>query len=214
MSELTVPLSRGHSPSTSMSLLEMASAGDGEAWNQIVFLYSPLVDCWCRARKLKPDTIDGIGQEVFLALFKNLGQFKKDEPEQGFRRWLWKITQNKIIDYFRQVQNEPPCVGGSAAKDAIANLPGEMFKSGSGGEHSVPSDRLIVLRRCLEKAKSEFEPRTYQAFWEVVMEGKPPDLVARSLAMKSTGAVYTARSRVMKRLRELLEGLEREMSGL
>jgi RNA polymerase sigma-70 factor (ECF subfamily) len=72
---------------------------------------------------------------------------------------------------------------------------------------------LILLRRCLELVKADFEPRTYQAFWEVVMEEKSPADVARSLGMKSVGAVYTARSRVMKRLRELLEALGDDVLG-
>ena len=62
--------------------------------------------------------------------------------------------------------------------------------------------------------QSEFEPRTYQAFREVVLEGKPPGEVARSMGMKSVGAVYTARSRVTKRLRELLEGLGQDLAGV
>jgi RNA polymerase sigma-70 factor, ECF subfamily len=214
MSDVIVPLSRGHSPSTSMTLLGMANAGDREAWDRIVFLYSPLVDRWCRARNLNPDIIQGIGQEVFLTLFRNLGRFRKDEPGQGFRPWLWTITKNKIADHFIQIRDEPRCVGGSEAREALENYPGAVSTSESGGGSAAPTDRVILLRRCLEAVKSDFEPRTYQAFWEVVMEGKPPAEVARTMAMKSVGAVHTARSRVMRRLRELFEELGPEISGL
>jgi DNA-directed RNA polymerase specialized sigma24 family protein len=50
--------------------------------------------------------------------------------------------------------------------------------------------------------------------WEVVMEAKPPGEVARSMGMKSVGAVYTAKSRVVQRLRALLEGLGHDMSSV
>ena len=62
--------------------------------------------------------------------------------------------------------------------------------------------------------KSEFEPRTYQAFWGVVVEERSPDEVALALGMKSAGAVYTAKSRVTKRLRELLDQFEDDLPGL
>ena len=97
---------------------------------------------------------------------------------------------------------------------SLENYAGDLPTSGSGGVSAAPSDRLILLRRCLEAVKSDFEPRTYQAFWAVVMEGKPPKEVARVLAMKSVGAVHTAKSRVMKRLHELLEELGPGISGI
>ena len=214
MSDLIVPWSREHFPSTSMSLLERASEGDHEAWERIVHLYSPLVDRWCQARHLKHDAISGIGQDVFLTLFKNLGKFKKDDPNHGFRKWLWILTRNKIFDYLRQIRDEPPGVGGSEAREALENYPDNLSSSdGEDEDGSTPrAERLIVLRRCLEAVQTEFEPRTYQAFWEVVMDGKPPGEVARSLGMKSVGAVYTARSRVVQRLRAVLEALGHDMT--
>ena len=133
MSDVIVPLSRGHSPSTSMTLLGMANAGDCEAWDRIVFLYSPLVDRWCRARKLNPDVIQGIGQEVFLTLFRNLGRFRKDEPGQGFRPWLWTITKNKIADHFIQIRDEPRCVGGNEAARSPRKLSGCRVDVGERG---------------------------------------------------------------------------------
>jgi RNA polymerase sigma-70 factor (ECF subfamily) len=51
--------------------------------------------------------------------------------------------------------------------------------------------------------RSEFEPRTWQAFWLTAVEGRPPDEVSSELKM-SPGAVRVAKSRVLRRLREEL----------
>ncbi len=214
MSDVIVPLSRGHSPSTSMTLLDMAKAGDPEAWDRIVFLYAPLVDRWCRAKDLSPERIECIGQEVFLALFRNLGRFRKDGPQHAFRGWLWTITQHKIFDHWREIRDEPPGVGGSEVRDALENFAADVstFEDESGA--SDLGDRVILLRRCLEAVKVDFEPRTYQAFWEVVVEGKPPAEVAKLLKMKTVGAVHTAKSRVMRRLLKLIKELGPEISGI
>jgi hypothetical protein len=61
--------------------------------------------------------------------------------------------------------------------------------------------------------RSEFQPRTYEAFYEVVLKERAPADVARSLGMPTVGAVYTAKSRVMKRLAELLEQLGEDRPG-
>ena len=54
--------------------------------------------------------------------------------------------------------------------------------------------------------KSDFEPATWQAFWRVVTQGESGVEVARDLGM-SVNAVYVAKHRVLRRLREELEGM-------
>jgi len=51
----------GTTLTTSLSLLEMAGMGSSEAWKQIVYLYAPLVDRWCRARLVNEGAIADIG---------------------------------------------------------------------------------------------------------------------------------------------------------
>jgi RNA polymerase sigma-70 factor (ECF subfamily) len=184
----------------------MASGGDGAAKEQIVYAYSPLVDRWCRRRCLRADEVQVIGQEVFLSLFKKLGDFRKEKPEHSFRKWLCTIAKNKVNDYLRRLRDEPRCVGGSANHGIILTLPDPTPPSEDEGEPTGHDDYQILVHRCLEIVKSEFEPRTYEAFWAVVMEEKAPGDVARSLGM-SVGSVYTAKSRVTKRLHGLLSDL-------
>jgi RNA polymerase sigma-70 factor (ECF subfamily) len=49
--------------------------------------------------------------------------------------------------------------------------------------------------------RSEFEERTWRAFWGVAVDDRPAAEVAAELGM-SPGAVYIAKSRVLRRLRE------------
>jgi RNA polymerase sigma-70 factor (ECF subfamily) len=49
--------------------------------------------------------------------------------------------------------------------------------------------------------EADFQPVTWRAFWLVVIEGKEPDAVACELNI-SVESVYTAKSRVLRRLRE------------
>jgi DNA-directed RNA polymerase specialized sigma24 family protein len=73
-------------------------------------------------------------------------------------------------------------------------------------EDGVPV-RALLLRGLLGSISGEFEPRTWTAVWYTAVKGRPAEYVAEKLGMKR-GAVYTAKSRVLNRLREVAEALE------
>jgi RNA polymerase sigma-70 factor (ECF subfamily) len=53
------------------------------------------------------------------------------------------------------------------------------------------------------------EPASWQAFWRTAVDGCPGADVAQELGM-TIGAVYTARSRVLERIRKQIQQLENE----
>ena len=61
--------------------------------------------------------------------------------------------------------------------------------------------------RAVELIRGEFEERTWQAFWRVAVEGQAAKDVAKDLGVTAS-AVRLAKSRVLRRLREEMEGLE------
>ena len=60
-----------------------------------------------------------------------------------------------------------------------------------------------LSRRGLQLVRAEFENRAWGAFWRTAVEGQAPADVAEDLGM-SVQAVYKAKSRVLRRLREEL----------
>jgi DNA-directed RNA polymerase specialized sigma24 family protein len=77
----------------------------------------------------------------------------------------------------------------------------EGSASASGDAVRTPGDPKLT--RALGLIRSEFEDRTWRAFWGVVVEGRPAADVAAALGM-SANAVYVARSRILRRLRDEL----------
>lgn len=192
------------SSATSRSLLQQVLADDGVAWDRLVNLYAPLVFYWCRQARLQEEDAADVLQEVFLAVSKNLGRFRKDRPRDTFRGWLRVITQNKILDLHRRRSHEPDAVGGSMAGARLASVPAPVPS-----EERGPADDQAergVLYRSLEYLRGEFEPRTWQAFWKTVVDGRAAKDVAEDLHMTS-GAVRVAKSRVLNRLRQELGDL-------
>ena len=60
-----------------------------------------------------------------------------------------------------------------------------------------------LLQKALASIRNEFHERTWQAFWQVVIEGRAAADVAADLDMKP-GTVRVAKSRVLLRLRREL----------
>jgi RNA polymerase sigma-70 factor (ECF subfamily) len=66
--------------------------------------------------------------------------------------------------------------------------------------------RRQLVGQAMEALRREFQPTTWRAFRECAVCGRNAREVAAELGL-SINAVYLARSRVLRRLREELEGL-------
>jgi RNA polymerase sigma-70 factor (ECF subfamily) len=187
------------SAATSLGLLERARAHDAAAWVRLVALYAPLVFHWCRGWGLQEEDAADVLQEVFQAVATHLGGFRKERAADTFRGWLRTITRSKVHDHFRRRSREPAGAGGSAAQAWLAQTPAPPADD----EATEGRAERGLFRRALEGIASEFEERTWQAFWRTAVEGRAAKDVADELNM-TPGAVRVAKSRVLQRLREEL----------
>lgn len=197
MKGLDVDSNDGSPESVAPSLLVRLRAQDGNAWQRLTHLFGPLVYSWCRREGLQPEDAADVQQEVFRAVARAIPQFRRERPGDSFRGWLWTITRNKLHDFWRQRRAQPAAAGGTSAHQHMQAV-AEAESSESGCE-GAPERELY--RRAVELIRAEFEENTWQAFWRVTVEEQASAEVAAALGM-STGAVYVAKSRVLRRLRE------------
>ena len=66
-------------------------------------------------------------------------------------------------------------------------------------------NRASLVNRATQLIRDDFEPHTWQAFWRLAVENHPARDIAADLGM-SVDAVYQAKARVLRRLREELHG--------
>jgi RNA polymerase sigma-70 factor, ECF subfamily len=189
------------SAATSRSLLERVKANEADAWDRLIGLYAPLVYRWCRRFDLPDQEAADIFQDVFQAVSTHIGGFRKEKEGDTFRGWLHTITNNKVRDHFRKAGREPVGEGGTEAQRRLSDLP-EDPSIGFDDPADERAERGL-FRQTLESIRSEFETRTWQAFWLTTVEGLAAKDVAAELEM-SPGAVRVAKSRVLRRLREEL----------
>jgi RNA polymerase sigma-70 factor (ECF subfamily) len=194
----------GPGSATSRSLLARVQADEPQAWARLVALYAPLVLHWCRRKGLQDQDAADVFQEVFQAVVAHVTRFRRDRAGDTFRGWLRRITQNKLRDHFRKRSGEAHGVGGSSARERLAEVPEPQPAE----DEAAPDDegeRALFLR-ALDLIREEFAPQTWAAFWGTAVEGRTAKDVAADLAMTS-GAVRVAKCRVLHRLRAELGDL-------
>ncbi|MFN0060724.1 MAG: RNA polymerase sigma factor [Planctomycetota bacterium] len=189
--------------STSRSLLARIRANDSVAWTRLVQLYAPLVCYWCRQARLPEHDLADVTQEVFKAVASHVAGFQTLEQRGSFRGWLRVITRNKVHDYYRRREREPRAIGGSEAHLQLVALPVAELASSDGSEEKA---HRRLFRQALAAIQAEFEDRTWQAFWRVVVDDRPVSDVAAELGMRP-GTVRVCKSRVLHRLRQELGDL-------
>jgi RNA polymerase sigma-70 factor, ECF subfamily len=203
----TAPFPGSVSGSTSSSLLIKVKACQAEAWQRLVQLYGPLVYRWCRQSSLQEEDAADVGQEGFVAVAHGIIDFRRDRPGDSFRGWLWQITRNKIRDHFRRQQGRAVAQGGTEAQQRLDEIP-EQASNDSASMSSVDPGLpdLAVKRRAIDLVRASVEPRTWEAFWQVAVNGRSAADVAGELRV-GVQAVYDAKYQVRKKIRQELEDL-------
>ncbi len=182
---------------TSLTLLErLRDPGDEAAWARLVELYTPVLCALARRCGVSEADAADLLQEVFATLVQTLPTFQYDRGGK-FRSWLRTLLLNKLRNY---KQRE------GRMHRALLELPCADELPDSTLEFSEEEFRLHLARRALELIQVEFAPSTWAACWQTVVEGRPTADVARDLGL-STNAVYVARCRVLRHLRQELGDL-------
>jgi RNA polymerase sigma-70 factor (ECF subfamily) len=185
---------------TSVSLLErLRSSTNQEAWQRFVALYTPLLFHWARRVGLSTQDASDLVQDVLLLLVRKLPEFQY-QPGKRFRGWLWTVLVNKFRENRRRRDPTAAAAGSAYLSNVDIAAPDEL------AEISEEEYRHHLVRQALCLMKAEFQPSTWKACWDSVVEGKSAEVLGAELGL-SPGAIRAARFRVLSRLRNELGGL-------
>lgn len=194
------------SDSISTTLLEQVRAERPEAWERLVDIYSPLIYRWCRQAGVAEQDAGDLLQEVFSAVMRHLPRFRRTGPTDSFTAWLSIITRNEIRGFYRRRRGRAEARGGTTAYLAMSAIAEEPAIS----EESIQADAtaaMLLRQRVLEMIRVEFRESTWQAFLRTAVDRQTAAHVAEDLGI-SVAAVYMAKSRVLRRLRDALAELD------
>src|ERR1700722_2617425 len=187
-------------PLTRVTLLARLKDGrDVDAWREFVQLYGPVVYRFARNRGLQDADAADLMQDVLRSVARNAHRMEYNPARGTFRGWLYTVTRNKIYNFLSSQRNRPRGTGDVDAQERLDATPARD-EEGPDADWEKEYQRRLSSR-AMERVQHEFQPATWQAFWETAVEGKQASEVGTGLKM-TAGAVYVAKSRVLSRLRE------------
>lgn len=188
---------------TSLSLLErLRHSPNEEAWQRFAGIYQPLLQKWLKAHAQSQADIDDVVQDVLLTVFRKLPEFEHNRQTGAFRAWLRITTINRLRLLWREkrpdLESDHQVFFGKL--DLLADPHSDL------SQHWDQEHDTHVATQLLLQLEHEFASTTWQAFRRQVVEGATARETAQEMGL-SVNAVLIAKSRVMKRLRQLSLGL-------
>lgn len=175
-------------------LVRLRDPSDSGAWDQFSEIYEPLIFAFCRKNGLQEADARDVTQDVMCSVISAIQKFEYDRSHGKFRSWLYRVIRSKLANHFNKSAKQPRGSGKTIVNQMLNEQPDD--------EHEQAFDREAeqrVFDWACEKVRPEFEPNTWQAFWRTAVDQEKASGVATGLSI-SIGAVYIAKSRVIKRL--------------
>ena len=163
-------------------------------------IYQPLLRAWLNRQNLPRDDVEDLVQDVLVVVCRKLPDFEHNGRVGAFRNWLKTIVLQRTREFWRQgrLRNVDP-----QGASLLADLedPHGGLSSWWDREHDC-----LVVRRLLALIRTDFSPEVWTIFHLLVLENLPAAEVAQQTGTSLT-AIYTAKSRVLARLRQELQNL-------
>lgn len=190
-------------PETSESLIvQVRDRSNRAAWELFEQLYRPVIFRIARAKGLQhADALDLV-QQVLFSVSLAIDRFEKQNDDVRFRNWLGRITRNAVLKaLYRRPRDRAS--GGSDLLDVLAEIPADPET-----EALINLEyRRELFQRAAQQVRNQSQEVTWLAFEMTELQKMSIERTAQLLQI-STGSVYAARSRVMRRIRNTIQHLE------
>ncbi len=199
------PKTTSFTTNTSSFILErLKDPDDRGIWQQFVEHYRPVIIRSARRFGLNEEDAQDAAQHTLMAFFTAYRDGKYDRERGRLRHWLFGIARHSILNVYEKRRNREVNVSGPTDQTGFfARVPGDD-RLEEIWEHEW---RETLLQQCLIQARREFDAKTFRAFEMFAQDGLPAKQVAEQLGMTSN-AVFIAKHRILKRIRELLPEME------
>ena len=188
-------------PETNESLiLRVKNPEDAAAWSAFLAIYRPVVYRLALSRGLQHADADDLDQQVFVSISRAVEAWTSADDGPPFRAWLYRIAHNEILKTI--TRRKPDAAAGSSSVRDMLNAAEQ--RDGDVTEILVQETRREAFRWASEEIRHEFTSATWAMFWQSTVEEQSVEVVAATHS-RTKGAVYLARYRAMKRLKEKLE---------
>jgi RNA polymerase sigma-70 factor (ECF subfamily) len=176
--------------------------GDPEAWNDFVRRYGRKIYTWCRYWNLQDADAQDVTQKVLLEISRKMRTFVYD-PSRSFRGWLKTLARAAWCDYLaaRRAHQQ------GSGDDAVHALLQSIADRDDFARKIEDMYDLELLEAATIQVRFRINPHTWEIFRRLVYEEHAGVEVAAQMKIR-VSAVYMAKSRVQKLLKEEIAKLE------
>ena len=189
-------------------ILRVRDPDDTEAWIEFERRYRPIVWRMAVAQGLQNADAEDLVQTVMMKIASAIESFEPNPERARFRTWLKTIARNAIINALSR-PGHFRAVGGEVGELGLQNIAVQDERT-----RTLEWDyRREIFREAANEIRSEFDDSVWRCFWMTAVEQQAAESVADQLG-RTIGSVYTARSRVLKRLREVVARMDCQADGM
>ncbi|MBK7403317.1 MAG: sigma-70 family RNA polymerase sigma factor [Phycisphaerales bacterium] len=182
---------------TTTVLHDLRDFANEDAWGRFVGRFRAPIASFGRSLGLPGPDAEDLAQQALTEFAAAYRDGRYDRQQGRLSSWLFGIAYRQGLRLLRESRRQPVHDSGLAeAPDQAAAT--NMWE----GEWE-----RAVLGQCIDRVRAEVEPQTFDAFALVVQRGLGPQEAAADLGI-SIKAVYNAKHRVLRRIRELRAELE------
>ena len=188
---------------TTLILEGLAESDNNQAWSAFVGYFKPILTGFARKSGLNQQAAEDFAQQALLEFFKSYRIGNYDRSKGRLSHWLFGIARKVLSQTFRK--RPPEKVATDLQKSTSDSQPLENFADPSAAEDLWQQQwEKMVMQICMDRARKEFDEKTFSAFEMYALQDLEPAEVASRLGL-SRNAVYIAKSRILSRVRELIE---------
>lgn len=169
-------------------------------WAQIDARYRPVIAALARRLGLNDSDAEEVAQQTLSEFVRAYGEGRYDRTKGRLSSWILGIAHHTTLRSLRGTRYAAKGVG----QTALSEIPDESALRSiwtDERDRSILSQAMGLLR-----SESGVDDRTLLAFELVALRGVPVGEAAAQTKM-SVDQVYVAKSRIVKRLRQLIEEL-------
>jgi RNA polymerase sigma-70 factor (ECF subfamily) len=183
---------------TTQLLDELKFSNDSVAWKTFTDHFYPVITAFAKKTGLSSTDADDVAQETIVTFLKLYRQDKYHREKGHLSHWIYGVTRNVIRDYLKKRPKEFPVSENTTQTSFWASVPDENKIL----ETWNTEWQRKILMRCLSRAQSDFDEKTFKAFDMYAMQHISIEKVSQYLKI-TPNAVYVAKSRVLMKIREL-----------
>ncbi len=193
-------------------LLRLKDQEDQEGWREFFDTYWRLIYSFCLKAGLSEIEAEEVVQETMISVAKQMPQFRYDPSKGGFKAWLLTLVRRRMVDRLRK-QNRWNRI--------VSQVPPFEESSETGVTDHPDSKRpeldmlwaseweRYLINKALQHVRELVSEKQYLIYEMHVLREVPISTVVANL-QTSAMAVYVAKHRVGKLLREELGKLKQE----